>query len=146
MQRLDKLTIKAREAFQKAQKLVDMEQRLHPRVLGQEDAQARAIQSALSAHSSSWARPALERLNSPAMQILAGIVLPGDHVFEEVDLATHKVKFVRKPSADCADAEANAVAVGAAASVARSKKSETRSEPEIVITERREVDVSFERF
>ncbi|HEY4837710.1 MAG TPA: hypothetical protein VIH72_03830, partial [Candidatus Acidoferrales bacterium] len=58
--------------------------------------------------------------------ILAGTVLPGDHVIVDVDPATHKVKFVRKPGAELPAAETNAAAAGAASSTAppasRSKK------------------------
>jgi hypothetical protein len=51
-----------------------------------------------------------------AMQILAGTVLPGDHVIVDVDPATHKVKFVRKPTAELPAEDANAAAAGASAS------------------------------
>jgi hypothetical protein len=61
-----------------------------------------------------------------AMQILAGTVLPGDHVIVDVDPATHKVKFVRKPAAESVAPETNAAAAGASASTtppsSRSKK------------------------
>jgi ATP-dependent Clp protease ATP-binding subunit ClpB len=73
-------------------------------------------------------RRTLQRLvqDPLAMQILAGTVLPGDHVIVDVDPATHKVKFVRKPAAESAAPETSAAAVAAASSTAppasRSKK------------------------
>jgi ATP-dependent Clp protease ATP-binding subunit ClpB len=70
-------------------------------------------------------RRTLQRLvqDALAMQILAGTVLPGDHVIVDVDPATHKVKFVRKPSTDSASEETNAVgaSAGAAATATASR-------------------------
>jgi ATP-dependent Clp protease ATP-binding subunit ClpB len=68
-------------------------------------------------------RRTLQRLvqDPLAMQILAGTILAGDHVMVDVDPATRKVKFVRKPAADAAGAESSAVAAGAGASASRSK-------------------------
>jgi ATP-dependent Clp protease ATP-binding subunit ClpB len=70
-------------------------------------------------------RRTLQRLvqDPLAMQILAGTVLPGDHVIVDVDAATHKVKFVRKPAAT----EASAPSVSAAAVGATSTASKSRS-------------------
>ena len=73
-------------------------------------------------------RRTLQRLvqDPLAMQILAGTVLPGDHVIVDVDPATHKVKFVRKPATESPAAEMNAAAAGASTSTnppaSRSKK------------------------
>jgi hypothetical protein len=73
-------------------------------------------------------RRTLQRLvqDALAMQILAGTVLPGDHVIVDVDPATHKVKFVRKPAIESAAPETRTAAAGAAASTnppaSRSKK------------------------
>jgi ATP-dependent Clp protease ATP-binding subunit ClpB len=63
-------------------------------------------------------RRTLQRLvqDALAMQILAGTVLPGDHVIVDVDSATRRIKFVRKPVAETSSAEATAVPAGAAVS------------------------------
>jgi hypothetical protein len=72
-------------------------------------------------------RRTLQRLvqDALAMQILAGTVLPGDHVIVDVDSATHKIKFVRRPSAEPAaaeTAEANVAVASAGKSSAKSKR------------------------
>jgi ATP-dependent Clp protease ATP-binding subunit ClpB len=70
-------------------------------------------------------RRTLQRLvqDALAMQILAGTVLPGDHVIVDVDPATHKVKFVRKAAAESAASDTNAAAAGAASSTAPTSRS-----------------------
>jgi ATP-dependent Clp protease ATP-binding subunit ClpB len=58
-----------------------------------------------------------------AMQILAGTVLPGDHVIVEADAATHSVKFQRQPRpAQTADAAPEPKASAANASSSRRGK------------------------
>jgi ATP-dependent Clp protease ATP-binding subunit ClpB len=68
-------------------------------------------------------RRTLQRLvqDALAMQILAGTVLPGDHVIVDVDSATHKIKFVRKPSAAPVAAEANVAVASAGKSSVKAK-------------------------
>jgi ATP-dependent Clp protease ATP-binding subunit ClpB len=68
-------------------------------------------------------RRTLQRLvqDPLAMQILAGTVLPGDHVIVDADPAIRKINFARKPSVEAPAPESKAAAAGANATRSRKK-------------------------
>ncbi len=93
-------------------------------------------------------RRTLQRLvqDALAMQILAGTVLPGDHVIVDVDSATHKIKFVRKPAAESAAAQTAGACCGRGGSrrpKAKSASDRPDAKSKAVAVE---VDVGFQGF